>query len=416
MASSTRIFSFGLGAAPSRSLVKGLARTTNGRFVFIPPNTNIDVYVGEQLQRAIRRCITNIQVEWNLGIPIENVPHQLSPAYIDDRLIVYGLTNNQTILLNPKSSIKIRTDHSYYHLGITNSDRIANNNQMIARLAAKALILELEHGKISRLGSKQMRFEDMNQYSDDDIKQRIIDLSLRYHILSPYTAFIGIEERVNNSNIHTVLREVPIQISSDSISRRPSWNKIETDLRKSRDQSTSNASTYCDRSVRARYKDNEHYLQSRAPLIREQSDDEMPRPKELTTTTRYYSSNLADDQQLHRYTDENDIGSRDDEDIVRCLINKQSKDGLLNFTSNEKTIKDLTGKSLAVFRSSETHSDTQILVTAIVIILLQSNFMDLQSVWNDAVEKARERLVNLLNNDWKKLMILFRNIRLILNG
>jgi hypothetical protein len=416
MASSTRIFSFGLGAAPSRSLVKGLARTTNGRFVFIPPNTNIDVYVGEQLQRAIRRCITNIQVEWNLGIPIENVPHQLSPAYIDDRLIVYGLTNNQTILLNPKSSIKIRTDHSYYHLGITNSDRIANNNQMIARLAAKALILELEHRKISRLGSKQMRFEDMNQYSNDDIKQRIIDLSLRYHILSPYTAFIGIEERVNNSNIHTVLREVPIQISSDSISRRPSWNKIETDLRKSRDQSTSNASTYCDRSIRARYNDNEHYLQSRAPLIREQSDDEMPRPKELTTTTRYYSSNLADDQQLHRYTDENDIGSRDDEDIVRYLINKQSKDGLWNFTSNEKTIIDLTGKSLAVFRSSETHSDTQILVTAIVIILLQSNFMDLQSVWNDAVEKARERLVNLLNNDWKKLMILFRNIRLILNG
>ena len=45
MASSTRIFSFGLGKSPSRSLVKGLARATNGRFVFIPPNASVDTYV-----------------------------------------------------------------------------------------------------------------------------------------------------------------------------------------------------------------------------------------------------------------------------------------------------------------------------------------------------------------------------------
>lgn len=45
MSSTIRIFSFGLGISPSRSLIKGLARTTNDRFVFIPLNTNIYIYI-----------------------------------------------------------------------------------------------------------------------------------------------------------------------------------------------------------------------------------------------------------------------------------------------------------------------------------------------------------------------------------
>ena len=73
MSTSTRIFSFGLGLSPSHSLVKGLARATNGRFVFIPPYTNVDLYVGEQLQKALQPCITNIEIKWNLKTTITNV-------------------------------------------------------------------------------------------------------------------------------------------------------------------------------------------------------------------------------------------------------------------------------------------------------------------------------------------------------
>ena len=43
MSTSSRIFSFGLGHAPSRSLIKGLARSTNGRFVFIPSVTSVNI-------------------------------------------------------------------------------------------------------------------------------------------------------------------------------------------------------------------------------------------------------------------------------------------------------------------------------------------------------------------------------------
>ena len=107
MATSTRIFSFGLGYSPSRSLVKGFARATNGRFVFIPPNTSVDVYVGEQLQKALQPCITNVQVKWNLELMFENVPTQTPPVYVNDRLIVYALLDDKSIPFDHNSSVEL---------------------------------------------------------------------------------------------------------------------------------------------------------------------------------------------------------------------------------------------------------------------------------------------------------------------
>lgn len=228
MASFTRIFSFGLGSSPSRSLVKGLARSTNGRFVFIPPKSSVDVYVGEQLQKALQPSITNVHVQWNLAVNVQCAPTQAPPIYLNDRLIVYGLTDDKTIPFDHNSSVELRTESDHRLLGVAKVDLIPNvaNNQTIARLAAKALILEWQHARSQKAsaGSRQSRFKglvasdekSMGISSDEKTtEQRIIDLSLKYNILSPHTAFIGIEKRFNASNVDMVLREIPIEISAD---------------------------------------------------------------------------------------------------------------------------------------------------------------------------------------------------------
>ncbi|CAF2911440.1 unnamed protein product [Rotaria sp. Silwood2] len=444
MASSTRIFSFGLGVSPNRSLVKGLARTTNGRFIFIPPNTHIDVYIQEQLQKAIQRCITNIRIQWNLGVPIQNVPNQLSSTYMNDRLIIYALTNNQVIQLNSKSSIEIRTDQSYYRLGITDADRIANNTKMIARLAAKALILELEYCKMQRKCIKQVRFADIDGDSKkhnetiqtkEDIKQRIIDLSLQYNILSRYTVFIGIEKYLSNSSQDIAIREVPIQMSIDNQSIDSRSEKVLNDIKdvdsyssaidlenklihieRSREQSLTKISTLTNEKYM-------NYYQEQDSLEHIQSNRSISIPVQFSTTKENGVITLSNESKLiqnsipkkDRDRDQDEIQSMNDKDLIQYLINKQNDDGLWNFDSNRKTIKDLTGKSFDVFQSSEIHGNTQIFVTAIIIVLLEVRFMDLRSIWEDAVEKARRCLINLLNNDWKKIVFLFRHIRIILS-
>ena len=231
MANSTRIFSFGLGSSPSRSLVKGLARATNGRFVFIPPNSSVDVHVGEQLQKALQSCITNVEIKWNLGTVVTiSVPTKAPPVYVSDRLIVYAIVEDKTTEFDHNSSVELKTEQ--HRLGQAKVTKIPSvgNNEMIVRLAAKALILELQHAKLpssaqkKNMGSLQTRFQEHHQTttsnSDDETakettKKRIIELSLKYNILSPHTAFVGIEKRMNASNANMTLREVPIQISAD---------------------------------------------------------------------------------------------------------------------------------------------------------------------------------------------------------
>ncbi|CAF3618457.1 unnamed protein product [Rotaria sp. Silwood1] len=225
MVSSTRIFSFGLGMSPSRALVKGLARTTNGRFVFIPPNSRVDTYVKEQLHRALQPSITNVQVKWNFGeIDVHTAPTQLPPVYANDRLIIYGLIDNISILPSDINlSVELYTKEDHHRLGKARIERITSidNTGSIARLAAKALILELQHAKNASKGSLQSRFQDETDLTEktteieEITKKRIIELSLNYSILTPYTAFVGIEKRINGSNINMALREVPIQISAD---------------------------------------------------------------------------------------------------------------------------------------------------------------------------------------------------------
>ena len=209
MASSTRIFSFGLGHAPSRSLIKGLARTTNGRFVFIPPGTYVDVYVGEQLQKALQPCITNVHIELNVDPTfISTVPTSSPPVFINDRLIVYAVLDNDKLTsFDHDISLGLYSEQHYLCEAKVNRIPAVSNDGMIARLAAKALILELQHSKLPSSNKND---------SNESIREKIIEISLKHNILSPYTAFVGIEKRVNASNVDMVLREVPIQISADN--------------------------------------------------------------------------------------------------------------------------------------------------------------------------------------------------------
>ena len=224
MASSTRIFSIGLGMSPSRALVIGLARTTNGRFVFIPPNNKVDLYVKEQLYRALQPSITNIRVKWNFGeIDVQTAPTRLPPVYANDRLIIYGLIDDISTLrsdINPSVELYAENNHRLGQARVEQRSSI-NNQGSIARLVAKALTLELEYAKKTSTASLQSRFQNETDLKDKTIEmeeirtKRIIELSLNYSILTPYTAFVGVEKRTDGNNIEMVLREVPIQISAD---------------------------------------------------------------------------------------------------------------------------------------------------------------------------------------------------------
>ncbi|UJR11148.1 hypothetical protein I4U23_015329 [Adineta vaga] len=197
MAAYTRIFSFGLGHSPSRALVKGLARATNGHFIFIPPNTNVDIHVAEQLARALQPSLTNTLIKWKTNQTVlHSVSEHVSPIFIGDRMLFYALLD-ESMPFDDSTTVEITCKERSEPISIVSiQESISNYNpQTITRLAAKVVLRELQHA------------------SENTPKALLIDLSIKYGVLCPYTAFIGVEKRCDansESNADMELREVAI--------------------------------------------------------------------------------------------------------------------------------------------------------------------------------------------------------------
>ena len=542
MATSARIFSFGLGASPSRSLIKGLARSTNGRFVFIPPSTNVDVYVGEQLQKALQPCITNIKIKLNMDSTLINiVPTSIPPVFINDRLIIYAITKDEK-LTSFDHNLSIELYSEQHRLGVAKINRIPSvcDDGTIVRLAAKALILELQHTKLPSQCEEHDQQQTVTksnnecQLTKEAINERIVQISLEHNILSPFTAFVGIEKRVNANNVDMVLREVPIEISADNqylkylktrmsqirhkraqsqmcyassrerhdyyedesrchqeyaeamhrlcqahhryaeseqnydmvtqrfMEARSDYEKAQQKLehvenkKKSSSVNFEEADLQCEEtnaqklltkaeaslrhwqhekaSVQASLNHQEYAMRSAKKNMNSAREflDRLAHKKQ-SAEMRYQmaraslrdDSDVSDDElssemhhveALQRYDHERRSSKKsrevvrtdnqDEQDTVRHLIQQQKFDGLWNV--DEKIIVQLTGKSLSNFHQL---NNTEMLMSAIIIVVLETHFASLSSMWYGIVQKARKRLIDMLDKDSNRLEALLEDIR-----
>lgn len=114
----------------------------------------------------------------------------------------------------------------------------------------------------------------------------------------------------------------------------------------------------------------------------------------------------------HRQNKQNENDQcQTDEDIVRSILKEQNSAGLWDFPSMWKMIEKLSGKSLHVFQSSAKHRSTEILLSIIIIVLLESKFSHLRLQWDLAADRARRCLIYLMENNWKTFVHLFKEIR-----
>ncbi|CAF1523833.1 unnamed protein product [Rotaria sp. Silwood1] len=168
MSEYTRIFSFGLGHSPSRALVKGIARATNGYFNFIAPHTNVDIYVAEQLARALQPSIADVYVKWNTSQRIlHKVPEHAPPVFVGDRLLFYAFLD-ESMPFDHTISVELFTGTQQQSIGLARIDHVPSvlSSQLVMRLAAKALLRELSD----------------DQKTID--KELLVNISIKYGVLA----------------------------------------------------------------------------------------------------------------------------------------------------------------------------------------------------------------------------------------
>jgi len=97
-----------------------------------------------------------------------------------------------------------------------------------------------------------------------------------------------------------------------------------------------------------------------------------------------------------------------DEDIVGYLIIKQKFDGLWNL--GMESIEKLTRKPFGSFQFAELQISSETLISAIIIVVFETRFTALESLWHGVIRKARKRLTDLFEKDSKNLTVLLDKI------
>jgi von Willebrand factor A domain-containing protein 5 len=210
----TRVFTFGLGNLCSSNLVKGAAIAGGGKATFLLDNTDLNLRVTQQVQRALQASVVNIQLTPNP--PIENnmlirvVPHHLRPVFDKEMYVVYCLFRYPGPTAKTSFTLKGTLSDDSQVEWVCSEEKIANPETSIHCLALREIFRECEDGS----SPHHERFEknEINQTQLDTIlEEEITKLSCQFNVLSKYTSFIAVIDQMggNTPKPPPVRRDVP---------------------------------------------------------------------------------------------------------------------------------------------------------------------------------------------------------------
>ncbi|MGE5457213.1 MAG: VIT domain-containing protein [Methanococcaceae archaeon] len=169
-----RIFSFGVGEDLSKSLLTNLADENHGFSRFITSDDSIALVINDHFKRISKPVLTDIAIDMG-GLPSYDIyPKIVNDLFWGNQLKQFGLyTTGGTYNITIKG--KIRSNPIEFTTAI-DFVSVTGGHKFVPRLWAKE--------KIDYLLKQIEVFGETAE-----LKKQIIELSLRYHILTVYTAF-----------------------------------------------------------------------------------------------------------------------------------------------------------------------------------------------------------------------------------
>ncbi|KAH3761970.1 von willebrand factor a [Pelomyxa schiedti] len=178
-----QVFTIGIGETVDLNLVRSLAEAGNGTVEYVKllgSPIELRQKVIRQLKQALEPPLRQITIKWP-GVA-QQTPQRIRPAFCGRRLTIYALLEGCN--LPPSGEVPILLqgigpDGNVHEYAIACEIGGSSKNLSIHRLAASHLIKELGAG--SR--------------DDPKLKPILTEISLKWNVLCPYTAFVAVEKR-----------------------------------------------------------------------------------------------------------------------------------------------------------------------------------------------------------------------------
>ncbi|HKA90003.1 MAG TPA: VIT domain-containing protein, partial [Haliangiales bacterium] len=177
-----RIYTFGIGTAVSDVLLRDLAKKTGGAVEFIHPGERIDEKVVAQFARATARRVTGVSVKWK-GVEVAEVAPSAAPALVDNEpWTLYGRTRGRGV---GEVEIRGKMGGEAFYLSAPIDLDGAAAQPLLPKLWAAERVRDLET-------------EGLSGRRADRMKERIVELGVKYGIATQFTSFVAIETRTGD--------------------------------------------------------------------------------------------------------------------------------------------------------------------------------------------------------------------------
>ncbi|MBN1154648.1 VWA domain-containing protein [candidate division KSB1 bacterium] len=187
-----RLFAFGIGEEVSRSFLTRLAKENNAYATYIMDDDSIAIVVKNHYTRISKPVLTDLEITLEGLLNWDVYPKVLSDLYWGTQLLQFGLYTNSGDF-DVTLSGNMRSVPIEYSKIVSFADTLGGH-RFVPRLWAKS--------KIDAL------FEYMEIYGEsEEIKNQIIDLSIRFGVLTKYTAFYADPTLVEKDKYPNLLRD-----------------------------------------------------------------------------------------------------------------------------------------------------------------------------------------------------------------
>ena len=200
--SEANIFAFGIGSSVNRYLIEGLARVGMGE-PFVILDQEEAPLKAEKFRKYIQSpVLTNIDVDFN-NFQVHSVePPTVPDVFAERPILIFGKWEG-----TPQGSFEISGlsgNHDFHQKLYVNNYPPSEQNSALKYLWARHVIQRLDD------------YGQLNQYGEEDeaVKEEIIELGLKYNLLTRYTSFIAIDSLIRNTGDSTATVTQPLPLPS----------------------------------------------------------------------------------------------------------------------------------------------------------------------------------------------------------
>jgi hypothetical protein len=192
-----RVFSFGIGSSVNRSLLDRMAEAGNGEVEYVSLKDDGSKAAKRFYERVRTPLLTDLSIEWN-GIPVSDV----YPSKIGDLFSAKPVVVNGRYAKAANGNIKLKglvAGQPYERIIAVNFPEAELANDVLATLWARE--------RVDELTSNALRSK-----TPGNVNAEITKLGLEFGILTNFTSFVAVQDKVVNQNGKPVTIQVPVAI------------------------------------------------------------------------------------------------------------------------------------------------------------------------------------------------------------